>query len=183
MKPLLSLLFQKGEGHYPILYILCALGAQEFLILQDTRALWGYNCSISQLQELYSLQSMFSFTLVFHLHSSLIRIIFIPDFYMKKWIFREIKCVSQGYTEQDSKPDLTVILMFWVWLAYLKKLNNPSKQKGKKRVSGTWTKTSNNQNMRAENRTLKILCWTLTIQSKPHWVATAQTATPENTSL
>lgn len=136
MKPLLSLLFQKGEGHYPILYILCALGAQEFLILQDTRALWGYNCSICQLQELYSLQSMFSFTLIFHLHSSLIRIIFIPDFYMKKWIFREIKCVSQGYTEQDSKPDLTVILMFWVWLAYLKKLNNPSKQKGKK--EGKW---------------------------------------------
>lgn len=33
--------------------------------------------------------------------------------------------------------------------------------------------------MRAENGILKILCWTLTIQSKSHELSTAQTAIPE----
>lgn len=95
-----SALFQKAEECYPILCIFCALGTQEFFTSQDARALQRYIHNILQLQEPHSWQSMFLFTPFLNLHSTPIKIVFIPIFYIeKKWIFSEIKYLSQGYTE------------------------------------------------------------------------------------
>lgn len=94
-------------------------------------------------------------SLSFYLHRNL-RGLFLHQFSTwkkkKKGFLEKLSIFLRVTQNWDSKPDLTLILMFWAWLISLKKLSNPSKrEEKKKRVNGTWTKISNNQKVSAQN--------------------------------